>query len=206
MHNRIVCTCVASPHCGWACAFSGVQHDQINLHILHICVLSPQCGWSCTSLNFLLDQKTSNILSKCEPFLHCGWAYGLSEMSNLTKWLLALDTVVCPIFALGDHVGLQITRSTKWLLAFWTNVHLSSTVEEQTRRLCTLPQRWRGTLSTEAFLELRYLKCNNLDFNLVLKTISTFTFYIFLYYPAVHSPKRLSNVTIKLWGHICLAT
>ena len=44
MHNRIVCTCVAFPHYGLACAFSDLQLDQRNLHILHICVLSPQCA------------------------------------------------------------------------------------------------------------------------------------------------------------------
>ena len=41
MHNRIVCTCVASRHCEWGCAVSGAQPHQMYLHILNICVLFP---------------------------------------------------------------------------------------------------------------------------------------------------------------------
>ena len=48
-HNRIVCNCVASVHCEWACAISDYQLSQRTLRILYICVLSPQCGWSCAS-------------------------------------------------------------------------------------------------------------------------------------------------------------
>ena len=66
MHNHIVCTCVASPHCGWACAFSGFQPHQMSLRILHICAFSPQSRLSCVSSKFLLDQMTSHILSKCD--------------------------------------------------------------------------------------------------------------------------------------------
>ena len=73
MHNRTVCTCVASPHYGWACAFSGVWLDQMDFRILHICVLFPRCGWSCASSTFLLRQMISYILSKYEPSFHCGW-------------------------------------------------------------------------------------------------------------------------------------
>ena len=74
MHNRIVCTCVASPHCEWACVVPGAQPHQMNLHILHICELPPQCGWPCAPSSGVLDWMTSHILSKCGLSLHCGWA------------------------------------------------------------------------------------------------------------------------------------
>ena len=77
--NRIVCTCVAFPHCGLACAFSDFQLDQRNLHILHICVLSPQCEWSYGSSSVLIDQMTYHILSKCGSSLHFGRACAFSE-------------------------------------------------------------------------------------------------------------------------------
>ena len=69
-----VSTCVAFPNCGLASAFSDLQLDQRNHHILRICVLSPQCGWSCASSNVPLDGMTSHILSKSGPSLHCEWA------------------------------------------------------------------------------------------------------------------------------------
>ena len=52
-HNRIVCNCVASAPCVWACAFSDYQLGQRTLGILNSCVLSPHCGWSCASLRSL---------------------------------------------------------------------------------------------------------------------------------------------------------
>ena len=78
MHNRIVCTCVASPHCEWACVVPGAQPHQMNLHILHICELPPQCGWPCAPSSGVLDWMTSHILSKCGLSLHCGWACAFS--------------------------------------------------------------------------------------------------------------------------------
>ena len=77
MHNRIVCTCVASPHCEWACVVPGAQPHQMNLHILHICELSPQCGWPCASSIGVLDWMSSTLV------------YSFSLV-----WLVALDTVV----------------------------------------------------------------------------------------------------------------
>ena len=89
MHNRIVCTCTASPHCGWGYAVSGVELDQMNFRILHICELSPQCGCSCASSSCLLDQMTSYILSKCGASPHCGWACVFSDVQ--------LEQMICGI-------------------------------------------------------------------------------------------------------------
>ena len=86
MHNRIVCNCVASAHCEWACALSDYQLGQRTLRILNSCVLSPYygcllkisgiafghkrmfflcCRLTCESLNGLLDQKTSGTCASC---------------------------------------------------------------------------------------------------------------------------------------------
>ena len=63
-HNRIVCNCVASAHCEWACAFSDYQLGQRTLRILNSCVLSPHCGWSCASLRSLaLDTSVCSFFA-----------------------------------------------------------------------------------------------------------------------------------------------
>ena len=129
MHNRIVCTCAASPHYGWRCAVSGVQLDQMNLRILHICELSPKCGWPCASSSGVLGWMTSHILSKCGFSLHCGWAmlteHVSFQVSSFTKWFLAFDTCVCLFIAVGCHVHLQMSSLTKWLVALDTVVSLT---------------------------------------------------------------------------------
>ena len=181
MHNRIVCTCVASRHCEWACAVSGAQPHQMNLHILHICELSPKCGWPCASSSGVLGWMTSHILSKCGFSLHCGWACVFSgfqfyqmisaighmcmsfhpvgcyvhlQMSGLTKWLVALDTVVSFTFALGYHVTPQFC-ATKWNLTFRTNVHnISIMVEHMTHHFVWV---WSGLgTNSSAFAKLNY--------------------------------------------------
>ena len=63
MHNHIVCNCVASAHCVWACAFSDYQLGQRTLGILNSCVLSPHCGWSCASLRSLALDASVYVLS-----------------------------------------------------------------------------------------------------------------------------------------------
>ena len=104
-HNRIVCNCVASAHCEWACAFSDYQLGQRTLRIFNSCILSLQCGCllkipgighkhnfflccglTCESLNGLLDQKTSGTLSTCASCLHLERANDLRFCFGLT-WI-----------------------------------------------------------------------------------------------------------------------
>ena len=85
-HNCIVCNCVASAHCEWACAFSYYQLGQRTLSILNSCVLSPHRGWSCASSRSLaLDTSVWSFLLWVNMWI----------MACLTKRLLINDLPFC---------------------------------------------------------------------------------------------------------------
>ena len=59
------------------------------------------------------------------PSLHCEWACVLSNM-KLDQMTFGIGHKrIYSFFAVGDHVSLQMSYLTKWLLAFWASVGFS---------------------------------------------------------------------------------
>ena len=91
MPSYILSKCELSLHCGWACAFSDVQLDQMTCCIGHKRMVFLCCGLACASPDVLLDQMSYSKLNKCVSFFSVG-EHVRFHMLSFTKWLIALDT------------------------------------------------------------------------------------------------------------------
>ena len=141
MHNRIVCICVVSPHCGWVCAVSDVQLDQMNLHILNICVL-PSVG---DHVHPQMSCKTKWLLTLWASVgFHSTVGEHVSfQVSSLNKWISALCTFVDFLPCVADPMHPPSICLTKWLLTLWASVGLHSTMT-MTKWLVALNTRVRS--------------------------------------------------------------
>ena len=80
MPSYILSKCELSLQCGWACAFSDVQLDQMTCCIGHKRMVFLCCGLACAPPDVLLDQMSYCKLNKC------GWACAFSyvELYQMT--------------------------------------------------------------------------------------------------------------------------
>ena len=80
MPSYILSKCELSLHCGWACAFSDMQLDQMTCCIGHKRMVFLCCGLACGSPDVLFDQMSYCKLNKCVSFFLCGWACAFSDV------------------------------------------------------------------------------------------------------------------------------
>ena len=155
MHNHIVCTCVASYHCGLASAFSDALLCWMNSHTLYSDDTSLHCGWADVGKGLILWLKRSRTI--------CINLVSLRNVFWCDQWT-QLDTIVSSFFAVSHYA----IRSPAWLND-WTLVHLASTVGERMSLNFDFVLLRSGTFNTVAFdkLEALYFK----DFFNFLKEI-----------------------------------
>ena len=120
--------CMPFLWCGLPCAPSDVLLDQMTSYILSKCGSSLHCGWSYAFPDWQLGQKTYCIGHNCMPFL-CIYASSDCVRDQTTFYILSKCVSV------SEHVRFQSCSLTKWLLALDTIVRrdlscLATRIEE----------------------------------------------------------------------------
>ena len=177
MPSYILSKCELSLHCGWACAFSDVQLDQMICCIGHNRMVFLCCGLACGSSDVLLDQMSSCKLNNCVSFLLCGWACAFSdvELYQMTNCIGHKHKLFLCCWLPWDLSELLYVRITSDIL---------STCASCGRAFAILSRFWRGVRSLSTVVSV---KLNNLKLSLRIAE----TFQAFYWQLAINLLKHL---------------
>ena len=183
MPSYILSKCELSLHCGWACAFSDVQLDQMTCCIGHKRMVFLCCGLACGSPDVLLDQMSYCKLNKCVSFFSV-------SMCVFICWALPNDLLHRHKHELFLCCGLPCVLSQ--LLHNRITFDILNTCASCRRAFAILSRFWRGVrpLSTVVFVKLNDLK-------LSLSIAETFQAFNF-----VNRPLAIILFSINLLKHL----